>query len=407
VSSAANPDAHVALLLAAVLIAAKLGGEAATRLRQPAVLGELVAGIALGNLPWLPLREPGANVSVDMLSRLGVLILMFEVGLESTVKDILAVGADAARVAGLGTLSTFGAGWLVAAWLRPDAGVAAHAFLGASVAATSIGVSARVLRDLGQTRSKEARTILGAAVLDDVIALVLLALMSGWIVGKASGNAPTAASVLWIVGKTLGLLALAVAVGVRVTPSLFALGARFKTRGALLAIGLAFCFLSAWAADLIGLAPLVGAFAAGVVLEDFHSARFVERGEAPLQRLVEPLSGFFVPIFFVVMGIRTDLRAFLRLETLLLSAGLVCVAVVGKLACGLGARGVNRLVVAFGMMPRGEVCLIFASLGISLQVGGIPVIDGTAYSALVAVVVFTTLLTPVLLKWGLARPTRT
>jgi Kef-type K+ transport system membrane component KefB len=209
------------------------------------------------------------------------------------------------------------------------------------------------------------------------------------------------------VGKTVGFLALAVVIGVRITPRLFGLAARFKTGGALLALGLAFCFLLAWAADLIGLAPLVGAFAAGVVLEDLHSARFVARGESSLGELLEPLSGFLVPIFFVVMGVRTDLRAFLRLDTLFLSAALVAVAVIGKLACGLGARGMNRLVVAFGMMPRGEVCLIFASLGISLQIGGSPVFDRTAYSALVAVVVITTLITPMLLKWGLARlPTR-
>ena len=399
--------AHLALLLALVLVAAKIGGEVAARLHQAPVLGELLAGMILGNLPWLPLRAIGADASLDLLAQLGVLLLLFEVGLESTVRGVLEVGVAAVRVAVLGTAGTFAAGYLLTRWLLPGASPAVHVFLGASLTATSVGITARVLKDLGQTRSREARTILGAAVIDDIIGLLGLALVSGWLTARAGGTTASAASLLWTLAKTVGFLATAIVIGVRVTPRLFALAAGLRTEGVLLALGLAFCFLLSWAASAMGLAPLVGAFAAGLVLEDFHSARFVARGERSLAQLGEPISGFLVPIFFVVVGMRADVRAFARPETLALAAALTCAAVVGKLACGLGVpRGDNRLAVAFGMMPRGEVSLIFASLGMTLQLGGAPVLDHQAYSALVVVVVLTTLLTPVSLKWSFARARR-
>jgi Kef-type K+ transport system membrane component KefB len=397
--STVDPVAHLGMLLAIVLVAAKVGGEIATRLKQPPVLGELVAGVLLGNLPWQILSDAGSDASVDMLSRLGVLILLFEVGLESTVRDVLEVGAAAARVALLGTAGSFVLGWAVAYALLPAASGATHAFLGAAITATSVGITARVFKDLGRTRSTEARTILGAAVLDDIIGLVILALVTGGVASGATAAKASPAAWLWLGAKTLGFLAAAVFAGVRLTPRLFAVASRLQTGGALLAVGLTFCFVLAWAAGAMGLAPLVGSFAAGLVLEDLHSARFVARGERSLNQLVEPLSSFLVPVFFVVMGIRADIRAFAEPRAIVLAAALTAVAVIGKLACGLGAPlGANRLAVAFGMMPRGEVSLIFASLGLSLGV-----LDGEGYSALVMVVILTTVLTPTALKWSFAR----
>src|SRR5262249_19077163 len=265
-----------------------------------------------------------------------------------------------------------------------------------ALTATSVGITARVFKDLGQAGSPEARTILGAAVLDDVIGLVVLALVSAWITNGHAG----VASLLWILGKTLGFLAVAIFLGVRVTPRVLGAAGRLRTRGALLAVGLAFCFLLAWAAGAMGLAPLIGAFAAGLVLEDLHSAAFVARGERSLSQLIEPISGFLVPIFFVLMGVRADVRMFAHGSTLLLLGALVCAAVVGKLACALGVgEGVNRLTVAFGMAPRGEVTLIYASLGLTLVANGTTLIDSRSYSALVGVVLLTTILTPTLLKW--------
>src|SRR5262249_42512011 len=195
--------------------------------------------------------------------------------------------------------------------------------------------------------------------------------------------------------------------GVRVTPRLFGVAARLRSGGALLAVGLAFCFLLAWAAGAMGLAPLIGAFAAGLVLADLRSAAFLARAGRSLSQLIAPLSGFLVPFFFVLMGVRADVRMFAHGSTLLLLAALVCAAVVGKLACALGAgEGVNRLTVAFGMAPRGEVTLIYASLGLTLVANGTSLIDSKSYSALVGVVLLTTILTPALLKWTLGRPRR-
>jgi Kef-type K+ transport system membrane component KefB len=406
--AAGDSIAHLGLLVALVLIAAQAGGELATRLKQPSVLGELLAGIALGNLPWHPLGSLASDPFVAMLSQLGVLILLFEVGLEATVRDLLSVGVAAARVAVLGSLGSLAAGAGVAALLLPHSSVVTWLFLGASISATSIGVTARVFKDLGRAKTREARTILGAAVIDDVLGLLMLALVGGWIARRASGASDGhALPLLWILVKTLGFLGAIVAIGSRLAPWLFRLAAHFRTPGTLLALALSFCFLLAWTADAMGLAPLVGAFAAGLVLEEVHSAGFVARGERSLSELVEPLSRFLVPIFFVMMGMRADLHALTRLETLGLVAALTCAAVVGKLACGLGtARGVSRLTVAFGMIPRGEVSLVFASLGMTLTFDGSPLLDQSGYSALVAVVILTTVLTPLLLRWQLVRDER-
>ena len=393
----ADSVAHVALLLALVLTLAKVGGEVAVRLKQSAVLGELVAGMILGNLPWPPLREVGANSSVELLAGLGVLILLFQVGLDSTVREVANVGLSAVRVAVLGTAFSFALGYLVVWWLMPDASTASRIFVAAAITATSVGITARVFKDLGGSRSREAHTILGAAVVDDIIGLIVLALE----------GSSVASSLIGILVKTVGFLVAAILVGARLTPRLFTLAARLRAPGAQLAVGLSFCFFLAWAADAMGLAPIVGAFAAGLVLEDNHSATFVARGERSLAQLIEPLSELLVPIFFVVMGLRADVRVLVQPETLLLTLGLTVAAILGKAGAGLGAaRGVDRLTVAAGMMPRGEVTLIFASLGMTLVAGDASVLDRRGYSALVTVVILTTLLTPPALKKALTRAKR-
>jgi Kef-type K+ transport system membrane component KefB len=401
--ASAAPEAHLALLLALVLVAAKLGGEIAVRLKQPAVLGELLAGIAIGSLPSPLFSELRSNDAIDILSRLGLLILMFEVGLECTVRGVLAVGASAAAVAVLGTTGSLAMGWLSAGLFLPGTSVEVHVFVGAAITATSVGITARVFKDLKRMQTIEARTILGAAILDDIMALVILSLVSGWVVHHGAATS-SPVPMLVMLAKTLGFLALAIVLGTYGTPRMFAFVAALRTGGALLAAGLAFCFFLAWAAQAMGLAPLVGAFAAGLVLEDLHSARFVARGERSLSQLMEPISGFLVPIFFVLMGIRADVSALPQPGTLVLIFGLTFAAIIGKLTCALGAnRGVNRLAVAAGMMPRGEVTLIFAALGRTLYVNGAPIIDSTRYSALVAVVILTTIFTPWALKRSLLR----
>lgn len=397
--SVSDPVSRLGLATAVILIAAKIGGDLAVRAKQPSVLGELVAGVVLGSLPIPALGYLRDDPSVDMLARIGVLVLLFQVGLESTVREVLSVGVAAGRVAALGTIGSLACGWLAAVLTMPGAPTMVHLFVAASITATSIGISARVLKDAGATKTREAHTILGAAVIDDVFGLVLLAIISGVVVRAGAGGAIGAWRLLLLVGKTIGFLALALVLGRALSPSIFRATARLRAEGALVAAGLSFCFLLAWASDLIGLAPIVGAFTAGLVLEEDHSALFVERGERSLSDRMEPISSWLVPIFFVLMGMRADVRALGDPATLALAVALSVAAIVGKLTSALGApAGSDRLAIALGMVPRGEVSLVFANLGLSLKLGGAPLLAMHQYSALVGVVVVTSLLTPVVLR---------
>jgi Kef-type K+ transport system membrane component KefB len=400
--------ARVAFDLAIILVAAKLGGEIATRIGQPAVLGELVVGVLLGNLGLFGyggLEAMKQDAALDTLSGLGVLILLFEVGLESTVRQMMEVGLSSLLVAAIGVAAPFALGWGVGAALVPEGGPYLHAFLGATLTATSVGITARVLQDLGRSQSAEARVILGAAVIDDVLGLVILAVVSGVIAAAARGGSVSAFAVTVIVAKAAAFLIGSLALGVWLSPRVLRLASRLQTRGVLLAAGLAACFALSWIASELGLAPLVGAFAAGLILEDVHYRDFVHRGEHGLEELVQPISGFLVPIFFVVMGMRTDLRAFADPSILGLAAALTIAAIVGKQVCAAGVlgRGLDRLSVGIGMVPRGEVGLIFANMGLTLKLSGHPVLSPSLYSAIVIVVVVTTLVTPPALRWSLAR----
>jgi Kef-type K+ transport system membrane component KefB len=403
ISPAAIEDlGWVALGLAIIVAAALVGGNMAARIGQPAVLGELVAGILLGNLPGLgALQFIGADRYLDILAQVGMLLLLFDVGLDLSVRDLFAVGPSSLLVAVLGTVGTLTIGTGAATLFMSSAPMAARVFVGAAITATSIGITARVMKDMGASRSAEARIVLGAAVVDDVLALVVLGVVTASIGSAAAGF--QSVQIIGLVMKTVGFLTAAIVLGSWWTPVWFRQAANLKTNGALLAIGLCFCFVLSWAATTIGLAALVGAFAAGLVLEDSHSEAFVQRGERPLGELLEPMTAFLVPVFFVLVGFRTNIRVLLHPALLTFAAALSVAAIVGKLACGLGVltRGARRLSVAFGMMPRGEVALVFAALGGSLRVGGAPLLDEREYAAIVAVVVVTTLVTPPALKWSL------
>jgi Na+:H+ antiporter len=186
---------------------------------------------------------------------------------------------------------------------------------------------------------------------------------------------------------------------------LFAVASRLESRGVLLALGLALCFFFSWAAAAIGLAPIVGAFAAGLLLEDVHYQGFRARGEHGLEELVAPIASFLVPVFFVSMGLHTDLAALARPGVLVLAGALTVAAIVGKQACSLGVlgRGVDRFAVGLGMIPRGEVGLIFANIGMTLVVGGRRIVDASTFSAVVVMVMVTTVVTPPALKWRFER----
>jgi Kef-type K+ transport system membrane component KefB len=400
--------APVVLALAVILAAAKLGGDAAARIGQPAVLGELLIGVLVGNLSLLGIdwfQFISANATIGVLAQLGAVILLFEVGLESTVRDMMQVGLRSLTVAVLGVIAPWALGWWVGALLLPQQSVYVHAFLGAVLTATSVGISARVLKDLGHARSPEARIILGAAVIDDVLGLVVLAALAAVIAAADAGVAPSYGSLALALGKALLFLFGALSLGVVGSPSLFRFASRLRGSGVLLATALVFCFTLAWLASVVGLAPIVGAYAAGLILEDLHNRDFAAKEERKLEDLVRPISSFLVPVFFVVMGMRVDLSTFMRSEILGLAAVLTFAAVVGKQACALGGLGsrLDWLSIGIGMIPRGEVGLIFASIGLTLIVRGEHIIDAATYSAVVIMVMLTTLITPPALKWSLGR----
>jgi Kef-type K+ transport system membrane component KefB len=260
-----------------------------------------------------------------------------------------------------------------------------------------------VLQDIGKSQGKEARIILGAAVIDDVLGLIILASVSG-IILAAEGGKPLG---LWpqaeIALKAGGFLAGSLLLGALLTPKIFSAAAKLRGPGVLVGVSLAFCFLLAFLAGEAGLAPIVGAFAAGLILEPVHFQSFGERNIHQLEDTVRPLSEFLAPVFFVQMGAKVDLRVFSSMDTLWLAFALTAAAIIGKQVCSLGVlgKGVNRWAVGFGMIPRGEVGLIFASIGAALVLGGERIIDATTYSAVIIMVLLTTLVTPPLLKWSL------
>ena len=409
-------DPFVLLSVAVILIAAKLGGEAFERLKQPAVLGELLIGIVIGNLALagVTAAEPlKTNEIIAALSEIGVIILLFEVGLESNLTEMLEVGWSSLFVALAGVVAPFFLGWGVAAYFLPDESRLAHFFIGATLCATSVGITARVLKDMGRLRTRESRIILGAAVIDDILGLVILAVVSGAIKAAGAGGALSIMDVAIIAAKAVAFLFGAIIVGRYLTPHVFWRAGRFESRGVLVALSIGFCFLLAWAAAKTGLAPIVGAFAAGLVLDEIHFETFEEKGKGDLQRLITPVSAVLVPIFFVLMGMRVDLSAFARVELLGFAAALTVAAIIGKQVCSLVVvdRGLNRAAIGLGMIPRGEVGLIFAGIGATLMLPneqGVsePVIGAGTFGVIVMMVIVTTLLTPPALKWSLARDSR-
>ncbi len=397
--------------LAVILLLARLGGALFERFKLPAVLGELTAGIVLGNLGLVGFHGFDALRSipvVEALAQLGVLFLLFQVGLESDVAKLAAVGRSATLVAVLGVVAPMLLGLWVSRGFLHDQNVLSHWFVGATLAATSVGITARVLGDLGRATSVEGRIILGAAVIDDVLGLVVLAVVTGLIHAADAGRAFDAMGLLVIVGKALGFLVVAVAVGRWLARVTFRFAARLPGEGMLLSFALAFCFFMSYVAGMAGLAPIVGAFAAGLVLDGVHyqALRARDAQKRDLHQLMQPLAGFLVPVFFVLMGMGVDLSVFGQPGVLVFSAALTLAAVAGKQVCSLGVlgKGVDRFAVGLGMIPRGEVGLIFASIGRTLTIGGERVVNDMVYSAVVVMVAVTTLVTPPLLVWRMSRP---
>lgn len=378
------------LQLIIILVVAKLGSELAERIGQPPVLGELVGGIivGVGGLRWLRPHDP----TLQAFAEIGAILLLFEVGLESDLSSLLRVGAAALWVAVAGVVFQFALGYGVA--LCFGLGGLVALFIAAAPTATSVGITARVFGDLGVLQRKEARIVLGAAVSDDVIGLIVLAVMSG----LAASHGISSWGVARVVALALAFLVGSIMGGQRLASPLLHLARRMRSRGTLCAAAVGFCLLLAALSAAAGLAPIIGAFAAGLVL-----ARTEHR--VPIEPLIKPLADLFIPIFFVLMGASTELAALnpatpAGLAANGLGAALAVTAVLGKLMAGLTCptRRVDRWLIGIGMIPRGEVALIFAGLG--RQHG---ILTPPLYAAILGVVLVSTFVTPLALKRRLAR----
>jgi Kef-type K+ transport system membrane component KefB len=399
--------------IAVILIVAKLGGELFERFGQPAVLGELIGGIVIGNLALLSfggLEFLKTNGVIGALAQIGVVILLFEVGLESNTAEMLEVGWSSLAVAVAGVIAPFFFGWAVAAHFLPNGGLIQHSFIGAVLCATSVGITARVLKDTGRLGTREARIILGAAVLDDVLGLLILAVISGAVAAAQTGASLAVVDVAIIAVKSVAFLAGSILLGHFVVPHLFHGAGRLKGHGVLVALAIAFCFLLAWVASKVGLAPIVGAFAAGLILDEAYFESFRDREELKLEQLLRPISSVLVPVFFVLMGVKVDLRALAQPQLLAFAGALTLAAILGKQLCALAVleRRINRLAIGIGMIPRGEIGLMLAAIGATLTLPNLqgvnePLAGSATFGAIVIMVIFTTIITPPLLKWSLSR----
>ena len=441
----ADPVVPVLFALVLLTLGAVVGGRLMTWMKQPAVLGELIVGMIAGNLGYylgargLTILREGDNVRsisdlaltssislaqaayqvlpaadaqrvaaalsgphsldyiavyhfVDFLSRIAILILLFLVGLETSLGEMRRVGKTALLVAVIGIVVPMATGMGVMKLLHPASALAGDLFIGGILTATSVGITARVLRDLGQETRDESRVILGAAVIDDVLSLIVLAVVSGLAVTgtlSAAGIARTVFLAAFFLVGSLGI-------GIWITPHVVRYLRTFGIDNLKLLFGLGFAFFLAWLANLAGLATIVGAFAAGMILNNFFDKEL--EGES-LQQLLTTLESLVVPLFFVWMGIQVKLEALGSRDILIAGLALTAVAIFGKVISGWGCpKRMNRWAVGFGMMPRGEVGLIFAGIGRSIGV-----VDDALFSAVVILVMITTLLAPVMLRITLGR----
>ena len=448
-----DPIAPVILGVTSILAFAIIGRVLARKLGQPTVLGELLMGILLGNIAWYlgvdliailregprvfdvvnatlagaPIGDVSAAIfgaekggeiariitgpaggqvmqvahTVDVFSRYGIIFLLFMVGLDTNIDEMRSVGADSIRVALIGVLLPLSLGIATMMLLRPEMSLSSNLFIAATLGATSVGITADVLQEMGRDRCREGRIILGAAVGDDILGLILLAVVSGIVVGGSVGFSEVAS----VVAVSSLFLVAAVMLGPAIVRFTARILGRLDFIEAKMFTSFIFVMVLAWTANLAGLATIIGAFAAGVVLQDSFFKR-ERKGEeekvVSVRELIMPLEVLLVPIFFILMGMQVKLESFMSWPVVALAGVLLIVAIVGKLASGLGARKPsNKLVIGIGMLPRGEVGLVFAAIGRSLGV-----IDDAIFSAVVLMVFVTTLLAPSWLEYALIKQMR-
>jgi Kef-type K+ transport system membrane component KefB len=389
-SAATTPLVATLFALVVVYLSSKIGGELAVRVNLPAVLGELVMGVVVG-VSGLHLLG-GTSEVVTVLSEIGVILLLFEIGLESDLQELLKVGALAAIVACVGVAAPFALGTigLIAFFGVP---VLPAVFAGAALTATSIGITARILADLGRLNTTEGQVIIGAAILDDILGIIILAV----VLGITQKGTVSAFDLAYTVVIATGFLVVAIVIGRLFAPFFVQIVNQLRTRGDLLVSALVFAFGLAYIASVIGSEAILGSFAAGLVLAETD-----KREE--LERKIKPVADTFVPVFFVSVGATTNL-AVLNPFNPQTQAGfaitlfLLLAAILGKVVTGFVLRTkipINRLAIGFGMIPRGEVGLIFAGQG-----SQIPGLSPAVLTAIVVVVIVTTFMAPPLLRFAL------
>jgi Kef-type K+ transport system membrane component KefB len=412
--------AAVLLSLVVVYLASKVGGEICARIDLPPVLGELVAGVVVGisALHLLVFPDGVESVSdslimgllnvtstadgqslttifnaasevISVMAELGVVILLFEIGLESDLKELLKVGPQATIVAFVGVVTPFTLGTVGLVTLFGVPLVPAI-FAGAALTATSIGITAKVLAEIQQLTSREGQIIIGAAVLDDVLGIIVLAVVASL---AREGTVEISNVIYLIVSATVFLIG-SIWLGRLLNPVFVSLVDRMKTRGQLLISALIFAFILSYIADVIQLEAILGSFAAGLILAETDKRR-------ELEEQVIPIADMLVPVFFICVGARTDvsvLNPFVpeNREGLITAAFLILVAIVGKVVTGLtvfGQPGINRLAIGVGMIPRGEVGLVFAAVGSASGV-----LPKSLNAAIIVMVILTTFIAPPLLR---------
>jgi|LakMenEpi08Jun12_1017391.scaffolds.fasta_scaffold00021_10 Kef-type K+ transport system membrane component KefB len=398
-----DPIVNVLLGLSIVIFAGKIGAVFANGLRQPLVLGELLAGITLASFSLLGfngfdfLKD---NSILEIFSSLGVIILLFEVGLESQLSEMITVGTKSLLVASIGVILPFILGYYVSGMIIQDLPNISKIFIGAMLTATSVGITARVFKDLNFLGTKEAKIVLGAAVIDDILGLIILAVVSGiaatGVVDFTSIGSISLKAVIFILLSVLAGLFLA-----KKTITLIA--NKWNVPGMMLSLALVICFMGAYLANQFGLATIVGAFCMGLILDDVHFKNF--NSDKTLEEYIQPISVFLVPIFFVVTGLHVDISLLQDPTVIYSSIALCLVAIFSKLACGWAFSSkekFSRILIGVGMIPRGEVGLIFASVGKSIGV-----VDDRLYAIAVIVVITTTLVTPPILAFLINRLSET
>lgn len=410
------------LWIAIILMLAKVSA-LIERVGQPAVLGELLIGVVLGSLYLFGItffEDIKTNEIIHFLAELGVVILLFQIGIESSVKTMMKVGVPSFLVACVGVILPFVAVYFGGPWLAPGLSSVAYMFLGATMTATSVGITARVLQDLGKAHTAEARTIIGAAVIDDVLGLIILAVVSA-IVIQGSIDAKT---LTIIILKAVAFLGGGIIIGGWLAPRFSKFFSKVHTGvGMKFAVVIFFGLVFAYLAALVGLAPIVGAFAGGLILTPVYFDEFTDPGfvtdlktamreehvngalsekldniihthsHRHIEEFVQHLGHFFIPIFFVLTGMQVKVSALMDMKVVMMAVLILIVALITKVLAGWAAgKGMNKLAVGVGMIPRGEVGLIFANMGKTMGV-----MDDAVFSAMVIVIMGTTLVTPPML----------